>query len=251
MTNPFDRVINIQNEKAPEVENINTSVNKKHDGNINISFSLNKTWAERGAFLIIIAILAFFAFNPVGNECVDENKLTNQGAESLTGNVILEQPAEESTEIELISETEKEEAVVEEVKTEEIEEAPAEEVYVEKPFRHNFDFEIVKIDYERDDEEDRPKKMKSITFLMRNRWKTFKPRIEVYWYDIESNGVIKEKKRTIKYYKTIGIGTSQQYTIMDFDSTFFDPTNDPETVVLKLYDIETDLLMDTTTQIIT
>ncbi len=85
---------------------------------------------------------------------------------------------------------------------------------------------------------------------MRNRWKTFKPRIEVYWYDSASSDAMKEKKRATLDYREIKEGIAQRYTIVGFDSTFFDPTNDAETVELRLYDRGTGLLMDTITEIV-
>ena len=85
---------------------------------------------------------------------------------------------------------------------------------------------------------------------MRNRWKDFKPRVEVYWYDDDSSEAIKEKKRMIKIYKEIEKGSTVRYTIKKFDSTFFDPQNNEETIELKLYNRENGLLMDTEEEII-
>ena len=48
----------------------------------------------------------------------------------------------------------------------------------------------------------------------------------------------------------IEAGTSVKYTIIGFDSTFFDPTNEEENLEIKIYNQENDLLMKTVTEII-
>lgn len=255
MNNPFDRVINVGSEKASNMERPSNVVRERPAEKINISFSLNKKWAERGAFLLIIAVLAILAFNPMGNKCVDESEQNQGGLESITGNVVLESQQNEDTGVTMTSQVEEKEVVEEKVvdagEEEEIRVEEKDEEEIEKPFKQNFDFKIENIEFERDSEEDnRPKKMKSIKFIMKNRWKDFKPLVEAYWYDVESNEIIKEKKRAVKYYRDIKKGETQMYTIVSFDSTFFDPTNKAETVELRLYDVGTGLLMATTKQII-
>ncbi len=255
MANPFDEVIGSGNgdEEKPQKKVSAASQKKSPKDQVHISFTIDKHMVERGIFSVIIIVLAFFAFFDPASSCNEDS--------NITGNVVAAGHQDEPAEINLRSEgeeeqtpestTEAEETAEENDKegSEQVEEK--EEDNSDKPFKQNFDFKIVEIDFLRDaDNDNRPSKMKSIKFLMSNRWKDFTPRIEVQWYDKASNEIIKEKKRAIVPLKTINKGITQKVTIDRFDSTFFDPTNDPETVVLHLYDAQTNLLMDTTTQVI-
>ena len=70
----------------------------------------------------------------------------------------------------------------------------------DKSYESNFVFHIEDISYE-ENEEGYPSKIESIKFLMYNRWKSFRPKVVVCWYDTDSEEVIKEKEKS--YWKKI------------------------------------------------
>jgi hypothetical protein len=241
MTNPFDQVINVEDEKQQEVK-VETKVkeDRKKPEKEHIQLTINKKTIERSAFIAAIVILALLVYlNPFCACGVKDGEMN-----SVTGAVVAapgEDTIEEKAEIKVVeNKADEEEEKVKEEKKEEEEE-------IEKPFRTNFDFMIDEINYDRN-EDNKPSRMKSIQFTMRNRWKNFKPRIEVHWYDDDSKDAFEDKKRAVKLYGIIKEGQSLTYKIVDFDSTFFYPEDDEEIIVLKLYNAENDLLMTTATK---
>jgi hypothetical protein len=249
MANPFDRVINVKEEGRPSKEHIRTKVKACPDDRLHISFTLNKRVAERAVYLIIIAILAaMLYFNP-SNSCVEKTEDVNAAAVALQGEeqsevVILAQNESQEEE-----EAETEEAAVNESTEEEEEtvEEPEEEGPVTTPFSTSVTFAIEGVNYETNGD-DNPSKMKDISFMIKNNWNAFQPRLEVYWYDSSAPYAIKGKVRSTKIYRTIGRGEVVRYTIRDFDSTYFYPEEAEETIKLVLYNINQENLTKTVTR---
>ena len=237
MSNPFDHIMS-----EDSAEKVVSKPQKKDD--LHISFSLNRQTLERGIFVVVIVILGLMVFlNPFcSGEC-------DSGLESVTGNAILEKesadlkPAsnEDSPTQEKIEKTETEEDEGEEEAK--IEEAREEETPEDLPFVGNFAFDITKVDYTEDD--GRPVKIEGITFIMYNKWKDFKPKIIAYWYDGESSEAIRYKERATLNMKEIEKGKKLTVEINEFDSKYFDPQQEKETIKLELY-IDEELL-DTAT----
>ena len=229
MANPFDDVVETE-KKYKEGEVTPKKVERiapKSKDNINVSFSFNKRWFERIIFIIIIMVeLYFILANPVCSDTIF-SKDDTKAVDTATDDTMVEEEATKEP-------IPKEEPVVKEEPKEEpvVEEEPEEEVL---PFDGNFDFRITDVSFERNDD-DNPSKMTDIEISMVNRWKSFKPRVRVYWYDEESSDPIKEKIRAERLLPTIEKGKSQKITISQFDSRFFDPQNAAETIKVELYD---------------
>jgi len=234
MANPFDDVINMEEDKKT------VKLDKSKDV---ISFSVNKRMVERGTYIAIILILGGLLFiNPWNSVCNFDN---DEGISAVTGNVILEDTDEannEEPEVKavLANSAESEDSNTEITVTSENEPAEITSDEGETHFAGNFVFKITDIDAEAYEGSDTPRRMKSITFVMENRWRDLEPRIEVYWFDPDDNEIFKtEKTRAILTPKMIAKGKKQTIVANKFDSTFVNPTNDIETVMLKLFDDDT------------
>ena len=214
MSNPFDHIMSEQHD-----EKIIPKPSKKEE--LHISFSLNRQTLERGIFVIVIIILGFMVFfNPFNDGEIDT------GIGRVTGNVIVEsEPVLKKVA------KEPEITVTTEVDDEETTSDDTEEIDV--PFTGNFAFDITKVDYTED--AGRPIKMESITFIMYNKWKNFKPKVVAYWYDGESSEAIRIKKRATLNMKEMLKGKKLTIKMDEFDSKYFDPQENEETIILELY----------------
>lgn len=242
MANPFDEVMESGNKK----EGVKVEKETKNAEDIRVSFSINKRWFERLFYLAIIMVLAYFAFvNPVEwdkpwQKAAAVDEVQNESTEVAAG-----PDTAEKTE-----ETQKTTEETEEKKEEEETQEAAKET--EKSFKYNFDFVILSIDYEKD-EDGNPLSMNEMKISMTNRWKDFTARIEVYWYDDKAENIIINKVRLNKELGKISAGKKYTFTLRkgEFDSRYFFPEEKEETVKVVLYEVETGIKRKTLTQTLT
>lgn len=242
MANPFDEVMESGNKK----EGVKVEKETKNAEDIRVSFSINKRWFERFFYLAIIMVLAYFAFiNPVEwdnpwQKAAAVDEVQNESTEVAAG-----PDTAEKTE-----ETQKTTEETEEKKEEEETQEAAKET--EKSFKYNFDFVILSIDYEKD-EDGNPLSMNEMKISMTNRWKDFTARIEVYWYDDKAENIIINKVRLNKELGKISAGKKYTFTLRkgEFDSRYFYPEEKGETIKVILYEEETGIKRKTLTQTLT
>ncbi|MBD3163748.1 hypothetical protein GF323_00950 [Candidatus Woesearchaeota archaeon] len=255
MANPFDQVVDVDDSPGIEKE-------EKKEG-LEISFTLDRRMLERGIFIAIIAVLGFLVFlNPLCDNCA--GPLEKKDLQPVTGNVVMEDDAEieissvekednSSDETPEENQTQQEESEDTGKDTEENAEEMEEEGEEEEadlPFEGNFDFKLLVANCVRDEEDDRPVKIENIEVMMENNWRDFEPRIIVYWYDAFSSRPIREKERAVVELGEIEKGKKQTIKIKEFDSTFFDPQRDEETIKLELYNQETGELLETIHEVV-
>jgi len=227
MGNPFDDMVKVDTPKTVVYSQKSTFRNSDQ-----ITISVNKRMIERGVFIALILILGgLVVFDPFRNACFN----TDVAATSeITGNVVAPAAMQAAPETQPAPEAQPE-AVPEAAETPA---AVPEMLQEELPYAGNFIFKIKNVDFERDDE-DSPKKIKSITLTLDNKWKEFKPLVKVYWYDVKSSNALKDKIRTEVFMSELAKGTKTEPTLESFDSTFFDPQNPSETIEVRLYDKDT------------
>lgn len=243
MANPFDEVMESGNKK----EGVKVEKETKNAENIRVSFSINKRWFERLFYLAIIIVLGYFAFiNPIEwdkpwQKAAAVDEVQNDSAE-VTAQAEATEKAEETLKTAEKTEEKKEE-------TEETQEAAKE---TEKSFKYNFDFVILNISYE-EDEDGNPLSMNEMKISMVNRWKDFTARIEVYWYDDKAENIIINKVRLNKELGKISAGKKYTFTLRkgEFDSRYFYPEEKEETIKVILYEEETGIKRKTLTQTLT
>lgn len=250
MDSPFDEILDAKNESNQQSK-VQESPKEKKSETRKVSKGVGAI--ERIIWvLLIVGLSAILIANPSQYLCTSDK----DSAKAITSNVVAapvqsaqqqDQPLKleeknQSTKITISSSESQNNVTIEKTDQKPVANAP------EKPFRQNFDFKIENVDYTKDDK-GKPIKMKSVTFSMWNRWKTFTPRIEVYWYDKDSGDIIKNKKRSVSTILSAS-GTLKTYRIDAFDSTFFNPINREETVELKLYDSEANVSLISASDII-
>ena len=94
------------------------------------------------------------------------------------------------------------------------------------------------IDVSRTEDTDEPLKMQSMKISLKNTWKTFSPRIEVYMYNEDSPAELIEMVRVDKPLATIDDGQTHTYTLQggEFTPKFFIPGDGDAYVLVKLFD---------------
>jgi len=107
---------------------------------------------------------------------------------------------------------------------------------------------IDKVDFTRDNSS-YPLKMKSVAYTIDNKKGDIIPTIKVYWYDADSEVIIKNKVRTsFTFGIALKAGQKVSGTLKTFDSYFFDKIKaDEETVKVELIDSETGEILQTQT----
>jgi hypothetical protein len=265
MGSPFDEVVETEKKyqekklekaavKKEEVkENIKTEKKTGKD-TINVAFSINKKWLERIFFILIIMVeLYFILVNPI---CGMDNLFTFGGEDNSTQKLA-------STKTDAKQQTTAKNATNAQTATSSTATAPKPATppatsapqttqtpeNPNLPFEGNFDFSILEILYDQNDEGD-PSKMNSVQFSMSNRWKSFKPMIRIYWYDSKSQDSLGKTVRAEKVLPEIKKGTTQTITVSEFKSRFFYPEEASETIKIELYDSSNTQLLTSATKTI-
>lgn len=230
--NPFDDVID-SDKKKPR--------NKNED--INVSFSINKRWLERLIFILIILLeLYFILANPLCSADETDESITDPETNKETANQELQTDASETTE-----EEKQQNESVSKIPAEQEEELNTEDKNAEVTFDDGVDFWIDKIAYDEDDEGN-PLTMEKMEIVIKNNWREFNPRIEVYWYEKNADEAIKQMKRADKTLGMLETGKKYTFTLNNYEfSPKYFLSHDKEIVKVILY--EGDMALDSVTEI--
>lgn len=254
MPNLFDEIVE-EEHKHPAVHDASAPpVQKKAkaaEPEEKVTLTFTKHRMERGIYLGIIVALALYAF--VFQPLYLKGELSS--GEALTGHAIAD-----AAEQKIVEETTPDTADVQQPEPTVIIEAvpnttlpsldpqsPPEETI--GSFDRDFVFSVTNIDVFRNS--GKPMLVKSISFVMKNDWKTFKPLVEVRWYDDASSEAARTKIRTRWIGPTFKKDSSLTVVLEDSNDFEFgkglEQGEGKETFVFEIYDRETLTLLDTYT----
>ena len=207
---------------------------------------------ERAVFLIVIVVLAYFAFFKE----VSLGDALKVASEKVTGAVAAGDNKEDATVTFAIpaNESAKETptfTVTEPQVVPVVVETPKVEEPVKVQLSGNLNFNISSVSVLRDSGNNL-EKMQSVTYVIDNqKYDSFKPLVKIYWYDSSDDQIIQTKVRADLPYDTpIKGGITKTDTVTTFTSKYFNKASTLETLKLELYDRVSGELLRTATKVL-